>query len=317
MAFLYALSLEAAIIMVIRMVWILMAFGAALATSLTNVLAKIGIKDINSDFATAYRTFVVLVAAALFCVATGSFLSFPSLDWKNYLFLALSGLATGFSWLCYYKALQLGNINQVAPIDKSSFILSSILFLIFFFDDTTKGGDPLTIGMLFLSMALMLIGTLLMIERKKDVLRKEGNRWVLFAFFSAVFAALTSFFVKLGLQGTSSSLGTFLRTGVVLAFSLLIVFSRHEFPKLKTITKRNWIFLTLSGLATGIAWFLEYAALNYQGSNPVAITSIEKFSIALTMLFSFFILKEKFTKKMLLGLLLLLSAIGVMVAFAL
>lgn len=299
------------------MVWILMALGAALATSLTNILAKIGIKDINSDFATAFRTLVVLVCAAIFCAATGSFLSFPELTWQNYLFLALSGLATGFSWLCYYKALQLGNINQVAPIDKSSFILSSILFLIFFFDDTTKGGNPLTIGMLFLSMALMLSGTLLMIQKKKGVEAKEGNKWILFAVLSAVFAALTSFFVKLGLQGTPSSLGTFLRTCVVLVFASLIVLSRHEFPNLKTISKRNWIFLTLSGIMTGFAWFLEYAALNYQGSNPVAVTSIEKFSIALTMLFSFVILKEKFTKKMLIGLFLLLSGIAVIVAFAL
>ena len=298
------------------MLWLILALIAALATSLTTVLAKIGIKDVPSDFATFFRTGIVLVCAAGLCFITGSWNQVPNLTPSNWIFLVLSGLCTGCSWLCYYRALQLSSVNRVAPIDKSSFLLTSILFLIFFFNDVTKGGDPLVIGMLFASMALMLGGTLLMAWPKKEEGR-VSKKWIFYAVGSAVFASLVSLFVKIGLQGMSSDLGTFLRTVVVLIFSGAIALARKQTKGLKAVSPKSWVFLTLSGLATGVAWLGEYYALNMEGVNPVAVNAIGKLSILLTMLFSATVLKERFSWKSLLGLGLLTGGIILIVVFSL
>ncbi len=298
------------------MLWLILALIAALATSLTTVFAKIGIKDVPSDFATFFRTGIVLVCAAGLCFITGSWNQVPNLTPSNWIFLVLSGLCTGCSWLCYYRALQLSSVNRVAPIDKSSFLLTSILFLIFFFNDVTKGGDPLVIGMLFASMALMLGGTLLMAWPKKEEGR-VSKKWIFYAVGSAVFASLVSLFVKIGLQGMSSDLGTFLRTVVVLIFSGAIALARKQAKGLKAVSPKSWVFLTLSGLATGVAWLGEYYALNMEGVNPVAVNAIGKLSILLTMLFSATVLKERFSWKSLLGLGLLTGGIILIVVFSL
>lgn len=298
------------------MLWLILALIAALATSLTTVFAKIGIKDVPSDFATFFRTGIVLVCAAGLCFITGSWNQVPNLTPGNWIFLVLSGLCTGCSWLCYYRALQLSSVNRVAPIDKSSFLLTSILFLIFFFNDVTKGGDPLVIGMLFASMALMLGGTLLMAWPKKEEGR-VSKKWIFYAVGSAVFASLVSLFVKIGLQGMSSDLGTFLRTVVVLIFSGAIALARKQTKGLKAVSPKSWVFLTLSGLATGVAWLGEYYALNMEGVNPVAVNAIGKLSILLTMLFSATVLKERFSWKSLLGLGLLTGGIILIVVFSL
>ena len=298
------------------MLWLILALIAALATSLTTVFAKIGIKDVPSDFATFFRTGIVLVCAAGLCFITGSWNQVPNLTPSNWIFLVLSGLCTGCSWLCYYRALQLSSVNRVAPIDKSSFLLTSILFLIFFFNDVTKGGDPLVIGMLFASMALMLGGTLLMAWPKKEEGR-VSKKWIFYAVGSAVFASLVSLFVKIGLQGMSSDLGTFLRTVVVLIFSGAIALARKQTKGLKAVSPKSWVFLTLSGLATGVAWLGEYYALNMEGVNPVAVNAIGKLSILLTMLFSATVLKERFSWKSLLGLGLLTGGITLIVVFSL
>lgn len=298
------------------MLWLILALIAALATSLTTVFAKIGIKDVPSDFATFFRTGIVLVCAAGLCFITGSWNQVPNLTPSNWIFLVLSGLCTGCSWLCYYRALQLSSVNRVAPIDKSSFLLTSILFLIFFFNDVTKGGDPLVIGMLFASMALMLGGTLLMAWPKKEEGR-VSKKWIFYAVGSAVFASLVSLFVKIGLQGMSSDLGTFLRTVVVLIFSGAIALTRKQTKGLKAVSPKSWVFLTLSGLATGVAWLGEYYALNMEGVNPVAVNAIGKLSILLTMLFSATVLKERFSWKSLLGLGLLTGGIILIVVFSL
>lgn len=298
------------------MLWLILALFAALATSLTTVFAKIGIKDVPSDFATFFRTGIVLVCAAGLCFITGSWNQVPNLTPSNWIFLVLSGLCTGCSWLCYYRALQLSSVNRVAPIDKSSFLLTSILFLIFFFNDVTKGGDPLVIGMLFASMALMLGGTLLMAWPKKEEGR-VSKKWIFYAVGSAVFASLVSLFVKIGLQGMSSDLGTFLRTVVVLIFSGAIALARKQTKGLKAVSPKSWVFLTLSGLATGVAWLGEYYALNMEGVNPVAVNAIGKLSILLTMLFSATVLKERFSWKSLLGLGLLTGGIILIVVFSL
>ena len=298
------------------MLWLILALIAALATSLTTVFAKIGIKDVPSDFATFFRTGIVLVCAAGLCFITGSWNQVPNLTPSNWIFLVLSGLCTGCSWLCYYRALQLSSVNRVAPIDKSSFLLTSILFLIFFFNDVTKGGDPLVIGMLFASMALMLGGTLLMAWPKKEEGR-VSKKWIFYAVGSAVFASLVSLFVKIGLQGMSSDLGTFLRTVVVLIFSGAIALARKQTKGLKAVSPKSWVFLTLSGLATGVAWLGEYYALNMEGVNPVAVNAIGKLSILLTMLFSTTVLKERFSWKSLLGVELLTGGIILIVVFSL
>lgn len=298
------------------MTWLILGLLSAVFTSMTTILAKIGIKDVKSNFATFYRTGVVIVGSVILCFISKSIYQFGSLDWENWLFLVLSGLATGCSWLCYYRALKLGDVNKVAPIDKSSFILTSILFVIFFFDATTNNGDPLTICMLVLSMVLMFFGTLLMISKKEGE-TEVSKKWLIYAILSSVFAAIVSLFVKIGLKGIPSDLGTLVRTIIVFLFAGVIVLVRKDYVGVKEITPESWIFLTLSGFATAGAWLCEYGALNIEGVNPIAVNSIGKLSILLTMLLSFLIMKEKFDKKSLLGLALLTGGIVVIIVFSL
>ena len=299
------------------MIWLIFALLAALLTSLNTIFAKIGLRSINSNFATFFRTGIVIICAFVMCLITNSLYEFPSLTLNNWIFLILSGLATGCSWICYFKALKMGDVNKVAPIDKSSFILTSILFLIFFFDDTTKGGNILTIVILIVSLALMFIGTLLMIDKKEKNVNTESRKWLFFAILSAVFASLVSFFVKLGLQGISSNLGTLIRSIIVFFFSFLIVITKKDYKDTTKIESKGWIFLCLSGLTTGGAWLFEYYALNIENSSSLAVNAIGKLAILLTMLFSFVFLKERFTKKSLLGLLLLTSGIILIIIFSL
>lgn len=297
--------------------WIVMALIGALFTSLTTIFAKVGIKNVNSNFATFFRTGVVIIFAVIMCFITNSFASFSALTTLNWLFLILSGIATGLSWLCYYRAIKLGDVSKVAPIDKSSFILTSILFLIFFFNDTTNNGNLLTIVMLFLSMALMLAGTLLMIGKVESKNEKVDKKWLIYAILSAVFASLVSLFVKIGLKNIPSSLGTCIRTIVVFIFAAIIVLARKDYKGVKEITGKSWIFLTLSGIATGVAWISEYEALNYVGANPVAVTSISKLAILLTMMISILFLHEKFTLKSFVGLALMTLGIVLIIIFSL
>ena len=298
------------------MLWLILAFVGALATSLTTIFAKIGIKNVNSDFATFFRTGIVIVCALILCFITGSIYQIGTLTTSNRLFLLLSGFCTGCSWLCYYKALKLGNINKVAPIDKSSFVLTSILFVIFFFNDSTNNGDALTICMLALSVALMLSGTIMMIDKKNDT-DEKSSKWLIYAILSAVFASLVSFFCKIGLSGISSDLGTLIRTIIVFVFAGAIVLVRKEYKDIKSTSWKDWFFLILSGVATGVAWLSEYYALNMNGVNPVAVNSVGKLSIVFTMAFSFLVLKEKFSKKSLCGLALLIAGTVVIIVFSL
>ena len=296
--------------------WLSFSLFASLCTSLTTIFAKIGIKNVNSNFATCFRTLIVIFCSIVVCFLTNGFSSFKDLDLHNWVFLVLSGIATGCSWLCYYKAVSLGNINKIAPIDKSSFILTSALFMIFFFQDTTKNGDVLTIIMIILSNILMLIGTILMIGKKDDT-EEKSKKWLIYAILSAVFASLVSLFVKIGLKGISSNLGTLIRTIIVLIFSSLIVIFRKDYQGVNRISKTSWLFLFLSGLATGGAWLFEYYSLNMAGVNPIAVNSIGKLSILLTMLFSFIVLKEKFNKKSIIGLSILTLGIVIIIIFSL
>lgn len=298
------------------MVWISLSLLAAVFTALTSILAKLGIRQVNSNFATCYRTGIVVLFSLLLCIISGSIKDFPTLHINNWVFLILSGIATGCSWLCYYKAIQIGNINQVIPIDKSGFIFTTILFMIFFFDDTTKHGDLVTIIMLLLSMLLMFLGTRFMVEKqaKQDRTSKYG---LLFAILSTILASFVSLFIKIGLNGVSSDLGTFIRTIIVLIFSFGIVLFHKDYLGCTKISRTAWICLSLSGIATGCAWLCEYSAYNIVGVNPVAVNSIGKLSLLLTMFFSYFILKERFTKKTLIGLGLLTLGILLIIFFSL
>ena len=296
--------------------WFLLALLAAVFTSLTSIFAKIGLKSVNSNFATAYKTVIVIFFSIIICLIRGSFAFISQLNIHNYLFLFLSGIATGLSWIFYYKALKIGDVNKVAPIDKCSFILTSILFLIFFFDDTTKGGNALTIIMLILSMILMGLGTILMITKKKSE-EVENKKYLVFAGFSAIFASLVSLFLEIGLKNIESDLGTLFRTIVVFIFASTIVLIKKDYKEISKIDRNGWIFLTISGVATGAAWLLEYEALNIPNVNPVAVNSIIKLSIILTIMFSLIFLKEKISKKNILGLILLTAGVLLISIFSL
>ncbi|MDY2727809.1 MAG: EamA family transporter [Candidatus Onthovivens sp.] len=297
--------------------WLILSLVAAFCTSMTTILAKIGIKDVNSNFATLYRTFIVIICSIIICAIQNTFQATFSFTKENWIYLSFSGVATGLSWIFYYKAIKEGDVNKVAPIDKSSFILTSILFLIFFFDDTTKNGDPLTICMLVLAMVLMFVGTLLMITKKEEKKNIKSKKRLIYALLSAIFASIVSLLIKLGLKGIPSSIGTLYRTIIVLVFALIIVLIKKEYRGVKKISLKSLVFLTLSGICTGGAWLCEYAALNIPSVNPIAVSAISKLAILLTIIFSFFILKEKLTKKGLIGLLILLLGIGIIIGFSL
>ena len=275
--------------------WMLFAFLSAVFAALTSIFAKIGIKDVDSNLATALRTMVVLAMAWLMVLITGSLNGIRVISGNTMLFLILSGLATGASWLCYFKAISLGDVNKVAPIDKSSTILTMILAFILL----GEGFSPVA----GIGMALMFIGTMLMIERK-DVERKEGKpSWIVYAVLSAVFAALTSILGKIGIEGVDSNLGTAIRTCVVLAMAWMIVFMQGTWKQAGNVGRRNGGFLILSGLATGASWLCFYRAL--QEGPASLVVPIDKLSILFTVLFAVIILRERMSRRSWFGLALL------------
>lgn len=276
--------------------WILYAFISAFLAGITSILAKIGIKDIDSHVATAIRTIVVLIFSWLMVFIVGSQENVSNIEARTFVFLILSGLATGASWLCYFKALQLGDVNKVVPIDKSSTVLTMILAYIFLGENITIN---MTIGMIAIG-----IGTYLMIQKKNAVQKvTKGQKWLIYALLSAVFAALTSILGKVGIENIESNLGTAIRTIVVLIMAWSIVFITKKQDDIKKIDKRSLIFIILSGLATGGSWLCYYKAL--QEGLASIVVPIDKLSILITVLFSYVFLKEKLSKKSLLGLILI------------
>lgn len=278
--------------------WVVLAFGSAFFAGITSILAKIGIKKTDSTLATAIRTIVVLLMSFIMVLIVGSLTSIVDITPKSWIFLTLSGLATGASWLCYFKALQLGNVNQVVPIDKSSTIMSILLAFVILQEPINwlKG----------VCIVVIAIGTFLMIEKKEvDPNKKTNKLWILFAFLSAIFAALTSILGKIGIEGVESNLGTFLRTAVVLVMSWLMVLVTKKGSGLKSIDKKELLFICLSGLATGASWLCYYKAL--QDGLASVVVPIDKLSILITVAFSFFVLKEKLSVKALIGLVLIVA----------
>jgi transporter family protein len=272
--------------------WILYAFGSAFFAGITAILAKIGIKNTDSNLATAIRTIVILAFSWLMVFVVGSIDTINELSQKTIIFLILSGLATGLSWLCYFRALQLGNVNKVTPIDKSSTILTMVLAIIFL-------GEKITI-LKIISIILIGVGTYLMIEKKDDAKQAKDNKWLILALGSALFASLTSILGKVGIEGVESNLGTAIRTVVVLIMAWILVFMTGKQGEIKNIDKKSWKFLIFSGLTTGLSWLCYYKAL--QDGQASIVVPIDKLSIIVTMAFSYFILKEKFSKKSIIGL---------------
>ena len=274
--------------------WILFAFGSAFFAGVTSVLAKCGIRKTDSTVATAIRTIVVLLFSWLMVFVVGSQNQMSTIDGQTLLFLLLSGLATGASWLCYFKALQLGDINKVVPIDKSSTILTIILAFFFLHEGISL---PKAIG-----VVLIAIGTFMMIEKKDaDPKQVRGRGWLLYAVGSAVFASLTSILGKIGISGVESNLGTAIRTGVVLAMSWLMVFATGKQHTVRDIPKKELGFICLSGLATGASWLCYYKAL--QDGLASVVVPIDKLSILVTIAFSYIVFHERLSKKSAVGLL--------------
>ena len=277
--------------------WILYAFCSALFAGLTAVLAKIGIQKINSHLATALRTVVVLVFAWMMVFIVGSQSSISSVDSRSWLFLILSGFATGASWICYFRALQTGDVNKVAPIDKSSTVLTMLLAFLLL-------REALSLNML-LGMCLILTGTLLMVAKTGSGggSSTAGGRWLLWAVLSAVFASLTAILSKIGIVGMESNLGTAIRTAVVLAMAWGIVFFLGLQREIRGIGAKSWLFLGLSGLATGLSWMFYYRAL--QEGPASVVVPIDKLSILVTVAFSGVVLKERLSRRAAAGLALL------------
>lgn len=273
--------------------WIVFAFGSALFAGLTSILAKCGIKKTDSTVATAIRTIVVLFFSWLMVFIVGSEGEIGSITPHTLIFLVLSGLATGASWLCYFKALQLGDINKVVPIDKSSTVLTILLAAILLGEGITLYSG--------IGIALIAVGTFLMIE-KKDVKNDvpKNKRWIFYALGSAVFASLTAILGKIGISDVESNLGTAIRTGVVLVMSWIMVFVTGKQNKIKVISKKELGFICLSGLATGGSWLCYYKAL-HDGPASVVVP-IDKLSIFVTILFSYIVFREKLSKKTAFGL---------------
>ena len=285
------------------MLWLCFAVGSAFFAGITAVLAKIGIQKIDSTLATAIRTVVVLIFSWLMVFIAGSQDQIFQITGKTLCFLVLSGLSTGASWLCYFKALQLGDVNKVAPIDKSSTVLTILLAFILL-------GEPISIPQVFGVLGIG-AGTLLMITKKETEEGKPQNKsWLLFAFLSAVFASLTSIFGKIGVENVESNLGTAIRTVVVLVMAWLMVFVEGQQKGIKTIDRKSWVFLFLSGITTGLSWLCYYRAL--QDGPASIVVPIDKLSILVTIIFSGVVLKERLSRKAAVGLLLILAGTGAM-----
>lgn len=272
--------------------WVLFAFLSAFFAGMTSILAKCGIKKTDSNVATFIRTLVVLPLSLLMAVIVNPNFSLGAVSSKTLVFLVLSGLSTGASWLCYFRALSKGDINKVVPIDKSSTVLTIILAVIFLGERVTVYK---TLGVVFIA-----IGTLLMIEKKDTEKKSEGEGWLIYALLSAFFASLTTILGKIGIEGVESNLGTAIRTAVVIVMSFIMVAFTGKTGEIKKIDKKELGFILLSGLSTGASWLCYYKAL--QDGEAGIVVPIDKLSILVTIAFSYIVFKERLSKKAMLGL---------------
>lgn len=282
--------------------WVLYAFGSAFFAGLTSILAKCGIKKADSNVATAIRTIVVLIFSWIMVFVVGAQGQIMDVSEKTWIYLILSGIATGASWLCYFRALQIGDVNRVVPIDKSSTILTIILAFIFFREEIS--------ALKLVCVVLITIGTYMMIT-KKEISQDEQDKtkgshdWLFYAVLSAVFASLTSILGKVGIEEINSNLGTAIRTAVVLIMAWIVVFVTGKQHTIKHIEKNELGFICLSGLATGSSWLCYYKAL--QDGLASVVVPIDKLSIVVTIAFSYIVFKERLTIKSFAGLVLIIA----------
>ncbi len=269
-----------------------LALLAAFFASLTSILAKIGIEKVDSNLATAIRTVVVLIISFVIVLFTGQLDTIPLISYKALAFIILSGLATGLSWLFFFRALAMGDVSKVVPIDKSSVVLTIILSIVVLGE---KAVPHIMIG-----GALIAIGTFVLIGKNEENKRFTGSQfYIVHAILGAVFAALTAILAKIGMEGVDSNVATFLRTVVIIIFAWAIVFFQRSYRDMKEISKKSYLFLILSGAATGLSWLCYFAALAIGKVSVVA--PIDKFSVVITMILGFVILKEKATKYTIIG----------------
>lgn len=287
--------------------WIIAAIFSSLFAGLTSILAKCGIKKTDSDVATAVRTIVVLIFSWIMVGVVGSFDTIGDISPKSLLFLVLSGFATGASWICYFKALSMADVNKVVPIDKSSTVLT-VLAAIILFNETNN----LTVKLI--GTFLIGAGVLMMVEKKQTGDVKEKRSWIIYAVGAAVFAAATSILAKIGIEGVESNLGTAIRTIVVLIMAWAIVFMKGKGGQVRKIDRRELMFISLSGIATGASWLCYYYAI--QTGIVSVVVPIDKLSILVSVGFSYIVFKEKLSKKAAAGLALMVSGTLAMAIFA-
>lgn len=289
--------------------WLFAACGSALFAGVVSILAKCGIRTIDSDVATAIRTLVVLVFAWLMAFMVGSVPTIGSISSHSMLFLVLSGAATGASWLCYFKALSLGDVNKVVPVDKTSAVLSILLAIVLL-------GETTNLAAKLVGSAIILVGTLRMIERKAESVgagAQQRRTWLVYAVLSAVFAALVAILSKVGFQDVESNLGTAIRTVVVLIMAWGIVIGRGKLGLVRGVNKRELVFVLLSGVATGASWLCYYYAI--QNGVISVVVPIDKLSIVVSIAFSFFVLHEHLSRRALVGFIAIVAGTLLMVAF--
>lgn len=284
-----------------------MAVLSAFFAGLTAILAKCGIRKTDSDLATALRTIVVLLFSWIMAFVVGSVGTITQISGKSLVFLVLSGLSTGASWICYFKALSAGDVNKVVPIDKSSTILS-VLIALFLLGET----EHLTVRLG--GIVLLALGIFLMIERKDADGTKGNGIWMPYAIASAVFAALTTILAKIGISGVESNLGTAIRTGVVLVMAWLIVLLKGKHGQIRGIDRRELLYISLSGLATGASWLCYYYAI--QNGIVSVVVPIDKLSILVTVAFSYMVFKEKLSRKAAIGLMFMVIGTLIMAIWA-
>lgn len=286
--------------------WILAAMGSAVFAGITSILAKCGIRHTDSDVATAVRTIVVLAFAWLMAAVVGSIGTIGQISAHSMLFLALSGLATGASWICYFKALSMGDVNKVVPIDKCSTVLTVLLAIVLF-------GETNNLPVKLLGCAGILVGTLMMVQRRAQDHDVQGRSWMWYAVGSAVFAALTSILAKVGIEGVESNLATAIRTCYVLAMAWLVVAMRGKLGQVRHIDPRELGFICLSGVATGASWLCYYYAI--QEGIVSVVVPIDKLSIVVAMAFSAAVFHETYTKRSLTGLAIIVASTLLMAVF--
>lgn len=279
--------------------WLISAIFSAVFAGLTSILAKCGIKKTNSDLATAIRTVVVLIFSIIMVLIVGSLNTLKEVGLTSLIFLVLSGLATGASWICYFKALSIGDVNKVVPIDKSSTVLTVLLAIICF-------SETNNLAFKLIGAFILAVGILLMVERKKTEQKTESKSYIIYAILSAIFASLTSILAKVGVLGVESNLATAIRTVVVLIMAWLIVFIKGEHKSIKTLDKKEFIFICVSGVFTGASWLCYYYAI--QTGIVSVVVPIDKLSIIVSVVFSYIVFKEKLSKRAFIGLVLMVLA---------